>query len=114
MCKPTLEAERILMVDFTSTQAQAKEVALPASQKGGQVEAAIAKPVSSLPPFTTDGVNKMYRQLVEIHAIAATKLVECARWRRSDSTPSSVWAESGQPRPVATPSVIRLELLPPD
>jgi hypothetical protein len=33
--EPTLEAERILMVDFTSTQAQAKEVAPPASREGG-------------------------------------------------------------------------------
>jgi hypothetical protein len=32
--KPTLEAERILMVDFASTQAQAKEVAPPASYEG--------------------------------------------------------------------------------
>jgi hypothetical protein len=32
---PTHEAERILMVDFASTQAQAKEVAPPASREGG-------------------------------------------------------------------------------
>jgi hypothetical protein len=34
--EPTLEAERILMVDFSSTQAQDKEVATPTSREGGQ------------------------------------------------------------------------------
>jgi hypothetical protein len=34
---PTHEAERILMVDFVSTQAQAKEVAPPASREGARM-----------------------------------------------------------------------------
>jgi hypothetical protein len=33
--EPTLEVERMLMVDFASTQAQAKEVGPPASRDGG-------------------------------------------------------------------------------
>jgi hypothetical protein len=33
--KLALVAERILMMDFTSTQAQAREVASPASHEGG-------------------------------------------------------------------------------
>jgi hypothetical protein len=37
--EPRLEVERILVVDFTSTQAQAKEVAPLASREGGQDEA---------------------------------------------------------------------------
>jgi hypothetical protein len=48
------------MVDFTSTQAQAKKVAPPVSRKGGQAEATAAKPLSASPPLTTDGVDKMY------------------------------------------------------
>jgi hypothetical protein len=66
------------MVDFASTQAQAKEVAPPASCDGGQDEAAAAKAFNVLPPLTADGVDKIYCQLVEIHAIAATQLAECA------------------------------------
>jgi hypothetical protein len=34
---------------------------------------------SASPPLTTDGVDRMYHQLVEIHAIAATQLAESAR-----------------------------------
>jgi hypothetical protein len=66
------------MVDFTSTQAQAKEVAPPTSHKGGQAEATTFKPLSTSPPLTADGVDKMYHQLAEIHAIATTQLAECA------------------------------------
>jgi hypothetical protein len=68
------------MVDFTSTQARAKEVAPLASHEGVQIEAAAAKPLSASPPLTNDGVDKMYRQLVEICAIAIAQLAECARW----------------------------------
>jgi hypothetical protein len=66
------------MVDFASTQAQAEEVAPPASREGGQAEATASKPLSASPLLTADGVDKMCRQLVEIHAIAATQLAECA------------------------------------
>jgi hypothetical protein len=59
--EPVLEAERILMMDFTSTQAQSKEVAPPARCEGGQTEATVAKPLSASHPLTTDGVVKMYR-----------------------------------------------------
>jgi hypothetical protein len=55
-----LEAKRILMVDFASTQAQAKEVAPPASHEGGQDKATMTKPLSTLPPLTIDEVDKMY------------------------------------------------------
>jgi hypothetical protein len=40
------------------------------------------------PPPTANEVDRLYRQLMEIHTTGATLLVECARWRRSDSTPS--------------------------
>jgi hypothetical protein len=39
-------AETILMVDFTSTQDRAKEVAPPTSREGGRTEAAKAKPLN--------------------------------------------------------------------
>jgi hypothetical protein len=75
--EPTLEAERILMVDFTSTQAQANEVAPTTSHEGGLAEATMATTLSASPPLTADGVDKMYCQLAEIYAMAFTKLAEC-------------------------------------
>jgi hypothetical protein len=60
------------------------------------------------PPLTADGVDKMYRQLMEIHAIIIVQLAECARWRRSDPTPTLVRAETDQQRPTTMPSVARL------
>jgi hypothetical protein len=48
----------------------------------------VVKPVGTSPSLTTDRVDKMYRQLAEIDAIAAPQLEECARWHRSDSAPS--------------------------
>jgi hypothetical protein len=50
-------------------------VALPANCEGGQDEATVAKPLSASLPLTVDGVDKMYCQLVKIHAIVATQLV---------------------------------------
>jgi hypothetical protein len=67
------------MMDFASTQAQAKKVAPSTSHEGGQTEAAETEPPSTSAPLTTDGVDKMHRQLAEIHAITTTQLVEYAR-----------------------------------
>jgi hypothetical protein len=41
------------------------------------------------PLLTADGVDKMYNQLAEIHAITVAQIALCAHWRRSYSTPSS-------------------------
>jgi hypothetical protein len=60
------------MVDFTSTQAQAKELAPPASRGEAQSEVAATKYQSVSPLLTADGVDRMYRQLPKIHTIAAT------------------------------------------
>jgi hypothetical protein len=79
------------MMDFTSTQAQAKELAPLASRGEAQAKAAAAKSPSASPPLTADEVDRMYRQMVEIHAIIAAQLVECSRWSRIDSTPT--WLE---------------------
>jgi hypothetical protein len=67
------------MVEFTSTQAQAKEVAPPASREGGGDEATAAKPLSVSPPLTADRVDKMYHQLAEIDTIFTVQLAECTR-----------------------------------
>jgi hypothetical protein len=101
------------MFDFTSTQAQVEEVAPPASSEGGRAEATTAKSLSASPQLTADGLDKMYRQLAEIHAIAAAQLAECAHWRRSDSTPSLVQARTRWYRPSMMPSVTRLAPSPP-
>jgi hypothetical protein len=60
------------MVDFTSTMLRPRRwLPQPAlSVGGGEVKAAVAKSLSASTPFTTNGVDKMYHQLVEIHAIA--------------------------------------------
>jgi hypothetical protein len=76
--EPTLEMERFLMMDFASTQAQAKEVAPLASYEEGQAEATMAEPLSASPPLTTNWVDKMSHQLVEIRAISTAQLAECA------------------------------------
>jgi hypothetical protein len=79
-CKPRL------MMDFTSTQARAKGVAPTTSCEESHTEAVAARPLKASPPPTVDGVDKMYCQLAEIHALAATQLVECIHWHRSNST----------------------------
>jgi hypothetical protein len=63
------------MLDFTSTQALAKELAPQVRRREARAK---ANSTSTSPPLTTDGLDRMYHQLVEIHAIIATQLVECA------------------------------------
>jgi hypothetical protein len=64
---------------------------LPTVRGGGQDEVAVTKPLSTSPLLTTNGVDKMYDQLIKIHAIITAQLAECAHWCRSGSTPSLVW-----------------------
>jgi hypothetical protein len=90
--EPQLGEERILMMVYAPVQAMRKGEAPTASRDRGQA-AAKALNASSLP--TIDGADKLYRPLAEIHAIAATQLAECARWRESDQAPSPVWVEAG-------------------
>jgi hypothetical protein len=91
------------MMDFGSTEARAKEVAPPATREGGHMEAAAAKPLSASPLLTADGVDKMYHQLVEIHAITAAQLAECTRWHRFDPASSPIQAGASRQRPIAMP-----------
>jgi hypothetical protein len=60
------------MLDFTSTQALAKELVSPVCQREAQAEVAEANSTSISPPLTVDGLDRMYHQLAKIHAIAAT------------------------------------------
>jgi hypothetical protein len=68
----------------------------------------MAKALSVSPPPTTDEVDMLFRQLMEIQAIAVVQLAECARWHRSDSTPCSVWAGTGWQGPNKMPSMTRV------
>jgi hypothetical protein len=85
----------------------------PYQPRGGQAKAATAKPSNTSPLLTTDGVDKMYHQLAEIHAITTAQLVECACSHQSDSTPSLVWVRTGRLKPIMMPSMIRLVPSPP-
>jgi hypothetical protein len=55
------EAERILMLDLTATQAQAKAVSPSINEKEGQTKAVATKPLNMLSPPPADGVDKLYR-----------------------------------------------------
>jgi hypothetical protein len=74
------------MMHYAPTQARFKGSISTPSCGWGKVEAAATKAPSTSPPPITDGVDKLYRQLVEIHTIAAVQLMEGARWCRSYST----------------------------
>jgi hypothetical protein len=65
------------MMDFASTPTHAKGVAPTANHEEGHAKAATARPPNASPPPTIDGVDKMYYQLVEIHAITTVSLAEC-------------------------------------
>jgi hypothetical protein len=101
------------MVDFASTQTWAKRVAPSTNREGGQTEAAVSKPLKTSAPPTADGVDRLYCQLAEIYAIAATHLAECARWHRSDPTPSLVRVGTSCQKPTTTPFIIRMAPSPP-
>jgi hypothetical protein len=72
--KPSPGVDRILMMDFTSTPAHTKGVAPTANHEEGCAEAARAKHPKASPPPIADGVDKMYRQLAEVHAITVVWL----------------------------------------
>jgi hypothetical protein len=84
--KHALEVERILMVDLVTTRAQAKGVTPAISHDGGQhltfarasqnvVMAATL--LDTLPPPSTDGMDRLYHQLGEILAIIMALQAEC-------------------------------------
>jgi hypothetical protein len=101
------------MVDFTSTQTQAKDLAPLVHQGEPRTEVVTARSPSTLPPLTTDGVNRMYHQLAEIHTNVVAQLEQCTRWHQADSTARSVRAGMSRPRPSAAPTTTRLAQSPP-
>jgi hypothetical protein len=111
--EPSLGVERILMMDFASTPARAKGVAPVASLEEGHAEAAAARPPKASPPPTVDGVEKMYRILAEIHAIATMQVAECVHWCQSNSTPNAAHAGTSWRGPAAVPSATRKAPSPP-
>jgi hypothetical protein len=83
-------------------------VAPTASREEGHTEATLTGPSKALPPRTADGVDQMYHQLAEIHAIATTQLAECVHWCRSNLTPNTAHADPGWQGPTAEPSATRM------
>jgi hypothetical protein len=74
------------MMEFISNLAQDKGVAPTAICEEGHTEATANKPPKDSPMPPSDGVDKMYSQLAEIHALTAAQLAECARWHWSNLT----------------------------
>jgi hypothetical protein len=101
------------MVDLIATKLQDEGVTPPASRKGGQAEAAVAKPPNVPSPPSTNGANSLYRQLAEIHAIAAVQLAKCARWHRSSPTPSMSYVGASGSGTIMEPSTARMAPPPP-
>jgi hypothetical protein len=60
------------MMDYATTQARAEGALLPPHGRWGLADAVVAKAMASSPPPTTDEVDRLYRQLTEIHSINAT------------------------------------------
>jgi hypothetical protein len=101
------------MVDIISTQTQAKDLAPLVRQGEASTKVIATQSPCASAPLTADGVNMMYHQLVEIHAITTAQLVECARWHWADSTPCSGQAGTSRPKPGVVPTVTRLAPSPP-
>jgi hypothetical protein len=75
------------MMDYTINRGQPEGVIFTPCCRWG-----LAMAIGFSPSPTTDEVNRLYCQLVGIHAIGATQLVMCARWHRSKSPRSPVRA----------------------
>jgi hypothetical protein len=111
--EPSLRVERIQMMDFTSTHAQAKGVTSTASREEGHTVVIAARFPKASPPSTAEGVDKMYHKLAEICALATAQLAECAHWHRSNPTSNSAHAGSDWRVPTIESSMMRTAPLPP-
>jgi hypothetical protein len=60
------------MMDYAATQARAEGALLPPRGQWGLAKATVARSTAYSPPPTTNEVDKLYRQLTEIHATDAT------------------------------------------
>jgi hypothetical protein len=65
------------------------------------------------PPPITDEVDRLHRQLAEIHAIGVAQLAECVHWWHSTPPPNPVRARTGWQGCDVTLFVIRKGPLPP-
>jgi hypothetical protein len=81
---------------------------VPLCGRWGLAEVTVAGTTVCSPPPTAGKVDRLYGQLMEIHAISATQLEECTYWRRFDSTPSPVRAKTGRWGSNGRPSVTRI------
>jgi hypothetical protein len=57
------------MADFAAAQARAKGATPSANREEGKTGAVATKAPSTLPSLIVDGVDRMYCQLADIHAI---------------------------------------------
>jgi hypothetical protein len=86
----------------------------PPSHRGeAPAEAAAPKFPSTSPLLTTDGLDRIYHQLAEIHIVATMQLAECDHWCRMDSSPHSARAGTSRQRYDAVPPVMKLAPSPP-
>jgi hypothetical protein len=106
--EPSLGVQRILMMDYASTQARTKGVARTASREEGHTKAAMTRPLKASPPPAINGVDKMYCQLEEIHAISTVQRAECVRYHRSNPTPSVAHTGTGWRGPAMESSTTRM------
>jgi hypothetical protein len=105
--EPLVE-ERIRMMDYATTQAWSEGVI---STPYRQWDLAEAIHFSPLP--TVDEMDRLYRQLAEIHTIGAAQLAECAHWSRYDSTPSPIRVRTSRQGHDETPSATWMAPPPP-
>jgi hypothetical protein len=87
------------MVDLTKTRARARAVATAINREGApcptftraiQNMAAVAALLHTLPTPSTNGVDKVYRQLKDILSIVAMQQVESSLKRRAEILISSL------------------------
>jgi hypothetical protein len=100
------------MIDYALDQARSEGKVNAPHHQGGLTKATKAKAVSISPPPTADEVDRLYRQLAEIHAISAAQLAECTHWCRFASTSSPVWARTGRQGSDEMLSTTRMALPP--
>jgi hypothetical protein len=80
----------------------------PTFSRASKTVVMVVAPLNMLLPPSTHGVDMLYRQLAEIHAIAAVQMVECAHWHQTDSISSLIHARPGWQKPTTEPSATRM------
>jgi hypothetical protein len=88
--------ERILTMDYAATQAWSLGPLLPPRNQ-----------------WAIEEVDRLYRQLAEIHAISVAQLAKCTWWHHSDANPSPIWFRTDRWSPNGMPPTTRMAPLPP-